>query len=257
MTDALIGFTGFVGSNLARQHSFGGLFNSKNISEIRGRNFETLVFSGARAVKWWANQHPKQDWAEIDAALEPINTVSARHAVLISTIDVLPPIAGLKEDYDCSRFENHAYGKNRLRLEIEFSKLFKNATIVRLAGLFGPGLAKNVIFDLLNNNILEKIEPRSRFQFYDLNRLWGDIQVAVKNNIRLIHLFPEPVSTAEIISAFFPGVEVGADPFPVANYDFQTQHAGVFGGRDGYLYDESEVLDRLGCFINSARKAAH
>ena len=256
MTDALIGFTGFVGSNLARQHRFDALFNSANIEDIRDQQFNTLVFAGARAVKRWANQNAAEDWEGIEAALQPLGTVRARQAVLISTIDVLPNIAGVKEDFDCSSFENHAYGTNRLRLEVEFSKLFENVTIVRLAGLFGPGLAKNVIFDLLNNNILEKIEPLSRFQFYDLERLWSDIQIAIENDIRLVHLFPEPVSTAEIIDAFFSGIEVGSDPMPVASYDFQTQHARSYGENDGYIYTKPEVMERLGNFISDARRAA-
>ena len=129
-------------------------------------------------------------------------------------------------------------------------------TIVRLAGLFGPGLVKNIIYDLLNNNILEKIEPRSRFQFYDLERLWSDIQVVLDNNIRLIHLFPEPISTGDILDAFFPGTEVGSDPMPIASYDLQTQHAQVFGGKDGYIYSKSEVMERLSHFINTAQKSS-
>lgn len=256
MTDALIGFTGFVGSNLARQHQFGALFNSKNIDEIRDQQFDTLVFSGARAVKWWANQNAEEDWRGIDAALQPLGSVRARQAILISTIDVLPNIPGAKEDCDCAGFENHAYGTNRLRLEVEFSKLFENATIVRLAGLFGAGLSKNVIFDLLNKNILEKIEVRSRFQFYDLDRLWSDIRIAIKNNIRLIHLFPEPVATAEIVDAFFPELEVGSDPMPIASYDFQTHYAPIFGRSDGYIYPKSEVIERLGSFIAKSRETA-
>ena len=76
VTDALIGFTGFVGSNLARQHTFGALFNSSNISDIHDQHFDTLVFSGARAVKWWANKNAAEDWEGIQAALQPLATVS-------------------------------------------------------------------------------------------------------------------------------------------------------------------------------------
>ena len=35
---ALIGYTGFVGSNLVRQHSFDAMFNSQNIDSISGRS---------------------------------------------------------------------------------------------------------------------------------------------------------------------------------------------------------------------------
>ena len=35
---ALIGYTGFVGSNLLRQRAFDATFNSKNIEQISGRS---------------------------------------------------------------------------------------------------------------------------------------------------------------------------------------------------------------------------
>ena len=55
MTDALIGYTGFVGSNLEATHEFGARYNSKNIAEIEGQSFGHLVCAGAPAKKWYAN----------------------------------------------------------------------------------------------------------------------------------------------------------------------------------------------------------
>ena len=72
--NALVGYTGFVGSNLLKQHPFQHLYNSKNISDIAGKSFDLLVFSGAQAVKWWANQNPEEDRAKIQSALDPLET---------------------------------------------------------------------------------------------------------------------------------------------------------------------------------------
>jgi hypothetical protein len=254
MTDALVGHTGFVGSNLLRQHEFGALYNSKNIEKIRGQSFETLVFSGVQAVKWWANQNPEEDWARIEAALRPMAEVTAERVILMSTVDVLPNLAGATEDTDCHAFECHAYGTHRLRVEDEFRRLFDSLTIVRLPALFGPGLKKNVIFDLLTGNMLEKIEPKSRFQYYDLNGLWADIEKAVQAEIELIHLFPEPVETGNIVAAFFADLEIGADPMPAASYELATRHDALFGRDDGYIYGRDEVLARLGRFIDATRR---
>ena len=44
----------------------------------------------------------------------------------------------------------------------------------RLPGLFGPDLRKNVLFDLLHDNLLEKIQPRSTFQWFDVELTWED-----------------------------------------------------------------------------------
>src|SRR6185436_17101113 len=89
----LIGHTGFVGSNLARQTRFDATFNSSNIESIAGQEFELLVIAGVRAEKWIANANPEQDMAAIDRLLAPLKNAKARQVVLISTVDVfVPPI---------------------------------------------------------------------------------------------------------------------------------------------------------------------
>ncbi|GGY49425.1 NAD-dependent epimerase/dehydratase family protein [Parvularcula lutaonensis] len=252
MSDALIGYTGFVGGNLDRQHAFAARYNSANISDIAGTEIDTLVFAGAQGKKWWANQNPDEDWRSIEKALAPLRQASVRRLILISTIDVLPPGPGHDETTDCSK-PQHAYGRNRFRLEEELKAMIPDTTVVRLPGLFGEGLKKNVIYDLLTDNMLEKINPASSFQYYDLTRLWQDICTTLDAGIRLIHFFPEPLGTQAILDAFFPDKAVGSAPYPEAHYDYRTIHDGFFGGRDGYMLDTDEVLEDLSHFIETAR----
>ena len=61
MTQALIGYSGFVGSTLFKQHAFESLFRSTNIGEINGQIFDTVVCAGAPAQKWIANRDPEAD----------------------------------------------------------------------------------------------------------------------------------------------------------------------------------------------------
>jgi hypothetical protein len=251
LSEGIVGHTGFVGSNLCRQHRFDGMFNSTNIKEIRGCSFERLVFAGAQSKKWWANQHPEEDWAGILSALAEISRASVRHAILISTIDVLPERPGADES--CHGEPGSAYGFNRLRLERAFFRFFRSVTIVRLPALFGGGLKKNVLYDLLNHNLLEKVNPASRFQYYDLDRLWGDIETSMANDLSLVHLVTEPVATAEIVERAFRELPIGADPSPTAAYDCRTRHDRLFGGCDGYISDRAEVLRRLDGFIEQER----
>ena len=256
MSDALVGHTGFVGGNLIRQHEFAALYNSKNIGDIRGRAFDTIVFSGAQAKKWWANQNPEADLAGIDNAIENMRDVSARRVILISTIDVLPQRAGIDEDFDCASVENHAYGKHRLRLEQAMTSMFDQVNIVRLPALFGPGLKKNVIYDLMHDNILETINPASAFQYYDLTRLWRDIEFVVAHDLPLVHLFPAPVATQKILDAFFPDKLVGAKAAAEAQYDYRTKYDSLFGRSDGYIAGADDVLASLGAFISAEQGRA-
>jgi NAD dependent epimerase/dehydratase family len=252
--DALIGHTGFVGGNLLRQHEFAACFNTSNIETIAGRQFDTLVFSGAQAKKWWANQNPDADRQGIQRALDAMRDVRARRVVLISTVDVVPQVAGADEDFDCAGAANHAYGTNRLWLEQELRARYRETVIVRLPGLFGHGLRKNIIYDLLHDNMVDKIDPAARFQFYDLSGLWNDILRSEAAGLSLVHFATEPILTADIVDRFFPGAAVGVPP-PGGSpaYDLRTRHAAVFGGSNGYIQDRAEVMRRLADFIDAER----
>jgi hypothetical protein len=251
--DALVGHTGFVGGNLIRQHDFAAHYNSTNINEIAGRHFDTLVFSGAQAKKWWANQGPQQDWAGIQRALDGMVGVTADRVILISTIDVVPQVAGADEGFDCGSQPTHPYGENRLRLEAAMNAMFRTIMTVRLPALSGWDLRKNILYDLVHDNMMDKIDPASRFQFYDLYRLWDDIETASHAGLKLVHLVTEPVLTGDIVEQFFPAAIVGTPPVSgSASYDFRTRHDAVFGGTGGYIYGTSEVMRRIGNWVADA-----
>lgn len=250
--NALIGHTGFVGGNLARQAEFNACFNSKNIEEIAGRAFDRLVFSGAQAKKWWANQNPEEDWTGVARALDAMKNVTAERPVLISTVDVLGASdAHAHEDRPVETNNLHAYGLNRLRLEEAFRIQFNHGLIIRLPGLFGPGLKKNVLYDLAHDNILDKINPASSFQYYDLTRLSADIEIAEKEGLKLVHLFTAPIRTGDVIDRFFPGKEIGSDAAREAHYDYRTRHGALFGGDECYIEGGRSIMDRMARFFES------
>ncbi|MFI5206247.1 MAG: pyridine nucleotide transhydrogenase, partial [Candidatus Paceibacterales bacterium] len=74
MGDALIGYTGFVGSNILAQRPFDLLYNSKNISDIANKNFNTVVCAGAPGTKWIANKNPEADLANIQNLINNLKT---------------------------------------------------------------------------------------------------------------------------------------------------------------------------------------
>ncbi len=245
----LIGHTGFVGSNLAQQHAYQEFYHSKTINEIVHRSFDALVCAGTPAVKWQANRDPEGDWKNIQKLLTALETVRAERFILISTVDVYPEPQGVTEELDLASLPNHAYGTHRLRVEQFVIQHFPNHHILRLPGLFGPGLKKNVLFDLLNDRELEVINPASTFQYYDLNRLSEDLTRMIDKGIRLLNLATEPVATRTILERFFPQRQTGQRASARASYDFRSIHAGHWGGKEGYLYSAERVLDDLGRFL--------
>jgi nucleoside-diphosphate-sugar epimerase len=250
MKTALIGYSGFVGSNLAAEHSFDDLYNSSNIGEIDGKSYDLVVSAGARAEKWRINQEPDKDLAEIDGLIEHLKTVQAKQFVLISTVDVYKNPNGVNEDTPIDIEGLHAYGTNRYHLE-QFVRQQFDGLIVRLPGLFGNGLKKNVIYDLLHNNNVDRIHYAGSFQYYNLDYLWRDIQTALDNNLKLVNFATEPVRTDEIADYCFDIKDFVNEPDGIAagSYDMQTKYAAVYNASGKHLYSKQQELDDIRAFV--------
>ncbi len=251
MTNALIGFSGFAGSTLLKQAAFEGLYRSTNIDEIEGKSFDTVVCAGAPAQKWIANREPEADREKIEGLIAHLKSVQCKTFILISTVDVFNSAIGVDEETPVDETGLHAYGLHRRLLEKFVERYFRNHLIVRLPGVVGPGLRKNVIFDLLNNNNLHAIESRGVFQFYPMVNLWYDIQVALNAGLRLVHLTAAPVSVAEVsrlgFATPFDQVLTGAP----ATYDMRTRHSKVFEAEGAYQYSVRETIQAIRAYAQS------
>ena len=302
---SLVGYTGFVGSNLDAATNFEGRYNSKNISDAFGTSPDLLIYAGVTAAKYLANSAPEKDFEIILQAQENIKKISPKKLVLISTIDVFKNPVEVDEDSEIDLENLQAYGKNRRLLELWTQENFSDALIVRLPGLFGKNIKKNFIYDFmkkipfrlteklfaefcekesdlknfyslqennfyqcknlvgdeekilraiferLNFSALNFTDSRSVYQFYPLSRLWSDIEIALKNNLRLLHLATEPVQAGELYN-FLTGKnfvnEISAQP---ANYDFKTKFANLFGGEKNYLLDKNSVMKSIADFVKN------
>jgi len=303
MKTAIVGYTGFVGSNIFAQGKFDGAYNSRNIQDAYGTDPDLLVYAGMRAEKFLANAHPEKDYALVEEAERNIEYINARKVVLISTIDVFKDPMGVDEGSAIDIDGLNAYGLNRYKLEMWVRENFYNSLIVRLPGLFGRNIKKNFIFDMINivptmlssekfeelalrksslrewyvlqDNGFYKVKPldarnkdylkkiflelgfsamnftdsRSRYQFYNLERLWGDIQLALESGINLLHPATEPVSAGELCEFVTGEKFVNELNLRPANYDYKTLHAELFGGRDGYIESKSSVMEQIRRFV--------
>jgi hypothetical protein len=251
---ALIGHTGFVGSNLARQHRFDATYNSSNIDSIAGEEFDLVVCAGVRAEKWIANANPQADREGIDRLIGALDSVKARRAILVSSVDVFITPLDVDETTPIVTAGLHPYGKNRYYVEQAFADRF-DTLVARLAGLYGPGIKKNVIHDFLNDHQIEKIDSRGVFQFYGLHRLWGDLQIALDKKLPLIHLPTAPVSVEEVVRAAFGRDFTNHVVDCPARYDVRTRHAELLGGIGHYLENKPAELEGIRVFVDRERAA--
>jgi nucleoside-diphosphate-sugar epimerase len=255
MTNALIGHTGFVGSNLLRQQQFDDCYNSTNIDTIEVKDYNLVVCAGTPAAKWIANREPAKDRENIQQLTRHLAAVKAGKFVLISTVDVYPVPLGVDEESLVDMEKCEPYGKHRLELEHFVADRF-DACIVRLPGLFGTGLKKNVIYDLLHDNNLNLINPRGVFQFYSLEHLTRDINVALQSNLKVINITSEPVSVAEVAYVCLEHEFANDIDGPAARYDYLSRYAHLFGGHNGYLYSKQQVLADLQAYVSEVRRGA-
>ena len=251
MKTALVGYTGFVGSNLSASYDFTNLYNSKNIETAYGTEPDLLVYAALPAAMFKANANQDADFADVLQAIENIKAINARYVVLISTVAVYDKSFDVDETHVIDEDQLLPYGKNRLYLEKWIAENCENSLIVRLPALYGINLKKNFIYDYINVipamlnekkyqeivseskliasayaladdkfyhltatgtekqrvyewfsnasfNAISFTDSRSIYQFYNLGRLWSDIELALKNNIRLLNITTEPVSVAEV-----------------------------------------------------------
>ena len=147
---ALVGYTGFVGSNIFANGKIDKAFNSKNIAEAFGLEPDLLIYAGLRAEKYLANSAPEKDMELILQAQENIKKIAPKRLVLISTIDVIKNPTLKDENCEIETDGLQAYGLNRYRLECWVRENYPNALIIRLPGLYGINIKKNFIYDYIN-----------------------------------------------------------------------------------------------------------
>ncbi|MBF0440114.1 MAG: NAD(P)-dependent oxidoreductase [Magnetococcales bacterium] len=252
MNNALIGFSGFVGSTLLKQAHFSALYRSTNIHEIEDREFDMVVCAGAPAQKWIVNRDPVGDRKKIDSLIDHLRSIKCKTFILISTVDVFKEPIGVDESTSVEESGLQAYGFHRRLLEKFVEQHFSNYLIVRLPGLVGPGLRKNVIYDLHNNNNLHMIESRGVFQFYPMINLWFDIQTAREAGLSLVHLTAEPISVADVSLQGFGRPFTQSLANPPAHYNMQTLHAQIFGSPPGkYHYSVRETIQAIRAYAQS------
>lgn len=155
---ALVGM-GFVGRNLDVPGRFTDRYNRRNINDLAG-HYRQLVIAAPGAQKWLANADPDADLDGVVDLVAALRRCTADEVRLVSTIDV---------HSDCS------YGENRKYFEEKVREVFPHAKVVRLPALYGPGLKKNALFDLLHRGEAY-VHPDSTYQWFDVRGTWAQFE---------------------------------------------------------------------------------
>lgn len=111
---------------------------------------------------------------------------------------------------------------------------------------------KNILknkFKKLGFTALNFTDSRNVYQFYPLSRLWKDMQVALKEGLRIWHPATEPVSAREVYT-FLTDEEFANEILDIpVRYDYRTKYASLFGGTQGYLMNKTQILEDIKNFV--------
>lgn len=170
-TLAVIGASGFVGSAFARQASASfevTAITRDSYDSLRGKSFDVVVDAAANSRKYLADEDPLLDFRlSVEHRLKTLLDFSARVHLHVSSVDVYEDLTSpetTREDRVIDPARTSRYGFHKLLAEELVRQYAQEWLIVRLAGMVGPGLRKNPVFDIVNGRPL-RIHPDSRYQF--------------------------------------------------------------------------------------------
>ena len=169
--------------------------------------------------------------------------------------------AGIRKNF---LFDLHTITPAMLRPE-KYSELAAKSPLVKSAytladngfyklnGTADPA-ALRTFFAANDFNALAFTDARSRYQFYNLGRLWSDMEAARAADVKLLHLCTPPVSAAEVYTAVTGKADWHNElPKPPFDYDLRSRHAALLGGSGDYLCTKQQELDDITRFMRSWR----
>lgn len=250
----LVGYSGVIGSTLLDKMKFDYEFNSKNIDKFDSvPDGCDLYLSCLPAAKWLVNKDPAADATNIENIVKILSKKTYGKIVLFSTIDVYceSPLRVSESFKPVVKSMN--YGTNRYLFEVLVSSFltYTDLKIFRLPAIYGKHIKKNILFDLIHNNNVDKINVNSKYQWYNLDNLVNDVEEYSKNfpKVNTFNLFPEPIPTRKIIKLF---PEYNLSNFgPPIEYNYGTN---IFGKKYNYIQTAKYSLMDIEKFVNACRK---
>lgn len=157
MKIGIIGSSGFLGTNISkfsRNFKFEIIdITKENYTFYKKEKFDILINTAMPSAKFWALNNPFDDFQKtVGLTADIVYNWNYEKLIQISTISA--------EEY----VNRHPYAINKKTAEILSS--YKNHLIIRVGTLYGDGLKKGALYDLLNSKRLY-VDIKSEYDYID------------------------------------------------------------------------------------------
>lgn len=229
-TISVIGYKGFVGSEISKVISKNKKFNLINLKRgddiDKGIKSSDIVIHVANPAKrFYANQNPELDYKEtVNKTYNFLKYSNKKKFILISSIS-------------CRTQLNTDYGRNRKSCELLVSQ-HPNFLILRLGPMFGEGRINDTLNDILNNKKVY-VSIKTKYSYANVSWVAKKIVSILDTDNQIIEIGSKNFITLEKIKTIFNSKSV------FSGYD-DTQIAKNNG--DGP--DVNEVLSFAKSIIN-------
>jgi nucleoside-diphosphate-sugar epimerase len=174
MNICLLGSTGFVGQTvmkkLSEKHNVLGISSKQEFGEGSFTGTDMIVNCAGVAAQWFATKHFAEAY-----------TVEQKIQNRIYRIKSESPYAGIVHISSICAVENTCYGHLKLWAEQGILDYWIDPYILRLGGLVGPGLWKNVIYDFVNEKPI-RIFPESMCNYISTKEVANIISFLVEEH---------------------------------------------------------------------------
>jgi hypothetical protein len=220
---AVVG-NGLIGKRLQQFVNANYVFDSKTLLDVPLHEYHTVYVAAPSGNRIWASENPDLDSASTGLLIRTLLILKCQRIVLISTGDTqVRPDTG--------------YGKNRLELENAIRGRFSNHYVIRLPGLIGNDITKNILYDIKHKTEwATKINGLTKQQWYPLDNLEQDITSILSNDKREVNLVSEPILTQDIVDEFDQ---------PTVN----TTALGINYNLRPYKYTKEEIFDQISLYL--------
>jgi len=191
----IIGAEGFLGSAFVTYLSgIDGIelikVTRRNYAEVAATPSDIVIEAACNSKKYLADERPVEEFdLSVTHRLRTLKDFPAALHVHISSVDVYDDLASperTREDSAIDLIKLSHYGFHKLLAENLVRHYADSWLILRPAGMVGPGLRKNPVYDILHDQPL-RIHPDSQYQFLrteDVARIaWELIEQEISGEI--------------------------------------------------------------------------